>query len=372
MMTRIEGAAAGLLTGTMLAGTMLAGTMLAGTMLAGPARAAPAVAEADFATSDFRFGDGKRLPELKQHYRTLGTPVKNARGEITNAVMVLHGTGGTGAQFLQPQFARLFEKGGTLDAAKYFIILPDGIGHGGSSKPSDGLKMAFPAYDYADMVKAQALLLDHLGVKTLRLLMGTSMGCMMGFQFGIDQPARAQAIMPLACNVIELAGRNRMWRAMAIQAIKADPDWQDGNYTRQPLNGMRVGVALQAMASSAPLRMQADAPTRAAADQLASRAMETGLAGSADANDRIYQLEASRNYKPLARLSRIKVPVTWVNSADDFINPPGIGQPAQWARAMPKGRFVLIPETAETRGHSTHTWSQFWDGELKALLARSE
>ena len=341
-------------------------------LLAATAAAQPAPAEADFTARDFRFADGKTIPELKQHYRTIGTPIRNAKGEIINAVMVGHGTGGSGAQFLQPQFTRLFEKGGTLDAGKYFIILPDAIGHGASSKPSDGLKMAFPAYDYADMVRAQGLLLDHLGVKQLRLLMGTSMGCMMGFQFGIDLPGRAAAIMPLACNVIELAGRNRLWRAMAIQAIKEDPDWQGGNYTKPPLNGMRVGVALQTMASSAPVRMQADVPTRAAADALAQRAMAAGLAGSADANDRIYQLDASRNYKPLARLSRIKVPVTWVNSEDDFINPPGIGTPVAWTRAMPRGRFVLIPETAETRGHSTHTWSMFWEGELKALLARSQ
>lgn len=340
--------------------------------ISGVAQAAPTVSEADFVARDFHFADGKTLPELKQHYRTIGTPIRNAKGEVINAVMIGHGTGGTGAQFLQPQFARLFEKGAPLDTARYFIILPDAIGHGGSSKPSDGLKMAFPAYDYGDMVRAQGLLLDHLGVKKLRLLMGTSMGCMMGFQFGVDLPGRAQAIMPLACNVIELAGRNRMWRGLAIQAIKADPDWQGGNYTKPPLNGMRVGVALQTMASSAPVRMQADAPTRAAADALAERAMAAGLAGSADANDRIYQLEASRNYKPLARLSRITVPITWVNSADDFINPPGIGSPVAWTRAMPKGRFVLVPETAETRGHSTHTWSIFWEGELKALLARSQ
>ena len=340
--------------------------------LAAAAAAQPAPAEADFTASDFRFTDGKTLPELKQHYRTIGTPIRGAKGEIINAVMVGHGTGGSGAQFLQPQFARLFAKGAPLDAGKYFIILPDAIGHGGSSKPSDGLKMAFPAYDYADMVRAQGLLLDHLGVKKLRLLMGTSMGCMMGFQFGIDLPGRAAAIMPLACNVIELAGRNRMWRAMAIQAIKADPDWRGGNYITPPLNGMRVGAALQAMASSAPVRMQADAPTRASADAMGERAMPAGLAGSADANDRIYQLEASRNYKPLARLPRITVPVTWVNSADDFINPPGIGQPAAWVKSMPGGRFVLIPETAATRGHSTHTWSVFWEGELKALLARSQ
>ena len=341
-------------------------------LAASAANAAPAVTEADLTTVNFRFSDGKSLPELTQHYRTLGTPIRNAKGEIINAVMVGHGTGGTGAQFLAPQFARLFEPGAPLDAAKYFIILPDAIGHGASSKPSDGLKMAFPGYDYGDMVRAQGLLMDQLGVKQLRLLMGTSMGCMMGFQFGVDLPGRARAIMPLACNVIELAGRNRMWRGMAIQAIKADPDWQGGNYAKPPVIGLRVGVALQAMASSAPVRMQADAPTRAAADAMGERAMAAGLASSADANDRIYQLEASRNYKPLARLARITVPITWVNSADDFINPPGIGQPATWAKAMPKGKYVLIPETAATRGHSTHTWSIFWDGELKALLARSQ
>ena len=341
-------------------------------LIASAATAAPTVTEADFVSKDVRFSDGKTLPQVKQHYRTLGTPIRNAKGEIINAVMLGHGTGGTGAQFLVPQFARLLEPGGTLDAAKYFIILPDAIGHGGSSKPSDGLKMAFPAYDYADMVRAQGQLLDHLGVKQLRLLMGTSMGCMMGFQFGINLPGRAAAIMPLACNVIELAGRNRMWRAMAIQAIKADPDWQGGNFTRPPLNGMRVGVALQAMASSAPVRMQADTPDRASSDALAERAMAAGLASSTDANDRIYQLEASRNYNPAPLLARITVPVTWVNSADDFINPPGVGEPERHVRAMPQARYVLIPESTETRGHSTHTWSIFWEGELKALLARSQ
>ena len=341
-------------------------------VIATGAAAAPAVTEADLTTASFRFADGQTLPALKQHYRTIGTPIRNAKGDVVNAVMIGHGTGGTGAQFLQPQFARLFEPGGTLDAGKYFIILPDAIGHGGSSKPSDGLKMAFPAYDYGDMVRAQGLLLDQLGVRKLRLLMGTSMGCMMGFQFGVDLPGRAQAIMPLACNVIELAGRNRLWRAMAIQAIKADPDWQGGNYTRPPLNGMRVGVALQVMAGSAPMHMQVEWPTRAAADAAAEKLMAQGLASSADANDRIFQLEASRNYKPLARLARITVPITWVNSADDVINPPGVGMAATWVKAMPRGKFVLIPESAETRGHSTHTWSIFWDGELKALLARSQ
>ena len=311
------------------------------------------------------------MPELRQHFRTLGAPRRDEKGNIINAVLVLHGTGGTGAQFLVPQFAdELYGPGQPRDIQKYFIILPDAIGHGGSSKPSDGLRMKFPAYDYKDMVRAQhEMLTKHFRIRQLRLLMGTSMGCMMGFQFGIDYPGAARAIMPLACNTVPIVGRNRLWRQMAIDAIKADPDWQGGNYSVPPLNGLKVGIALQAMASSAPLRMQAQWPTRAAA---AATLMAQGLKASPDANDRIYQLDASRNYDPSPRLDRITVPVTWVNSADDFINPPGLGLAEHDAKKLPAGKFVLIPETAETRGHSTHTWTIFWRDELRALLARSE
>ena len=332
------------------------------------------VAQGDYVIKDFAFASGERLPELKQHFRTLGAPRSDEKGNIINAVMVLHGTGGTGAQFLVPQFAdELFGPGQPLDIQRYFIILPDAIGHGGSSKPSDGLRMAFPKYDYGDMVTAQyRLLTEHFRVRQLRLLMGTSMGCMMGFQFGTDYAQAARAIMPLACNTVPLAGRNRLWRAMAINAIKADPDWQGGNYTKQPVNGPKVGVALQVMASSAPVRMQDQWPTREASDKAAVDLMAAGLANSADANDRIYQLEASRNYNPSPDLARITVPLTWVNSADDFINPPGLGLAERDVVKLPKGKFVLIPESADTRGHSTHTWAKFWKNELIDLLKRSE
>jgi homoserine O-acetyltransferase/O-succinyltransferase len=347
-------------------------SLLALLCAAAPAAAALPLTEADYTFKGFRFQSGETL-DLKQHYRTLGRPLRDTAGNIINAVMVLHGTGGTGAQFLVPQFAdALFGAGQPLDTAKYFIILPDAIGHGGSSKPSDGARMAFPRYDYADMVTAQKRLLDSLGIKQLRLLMGTSMGCMMGFQFGTDYPGVARAIMPLACNTVPLAGRNRLWRAIAIDAIKADPDWQGGNYTTQPVNGPKVGVALQIMASSAPVRMQAQWPTRDAADAAAVTLMAQGLAGSADANDRIYQLDASRNYNPSPNLARITVPVTWINSADDFINPPGLGLAERDAAKMPKGKFVLVPESADTRGHSTHTWAKFWQADLIELLNRSE
>jgi homoserine O-acetyltransferase len=232
--------------------------------------------------------------------------------------------------------------------------------------------MAFPRYDYADMVRAQKRLAESLGIKQLRLMMGTSMGCMMAFQSGVDAPRAARALMPLACNTIELAGRNRLWRQIAIDAIKADPDWQGGNYTRQPVNGPKVGVALQIMASSAPVRMQTQWPTRAAADKAAADLMARAQAGAADANDRLYQLDASRNYNPSPLLARITVPVTWVNSADDFINPPGLGLAERDVTKMPAGKFVLIPESAETLGHGTHTAARFWKADLIDLLKRSE
>ena len=335
--------------------------------------ALPPVTSADFTSGDFTTGSGEKIAGLHQHYRTLGTPRRDAAGKVTNDVMILHGTGGTGAQFLVPQFAgKLFGPGQPLDTAKYFIILPDAIGHGGSSRPSEGRRMAFAHYDYADMVKAQKLLLESLGIKQLRLLMGTSMGCMMGFQFGIDYPGCARAIMPLACNTVPLAGRNRLWRQMAINAIKADPAWQGGNYTSPPVGGMQVGLALQVMASSAPVRMQAQWPTRDAADKAAADLMAQATANAADANDRIYQLDASRNYDPSPLLGRITVPVTWINSADDFINPPGLGLAERDVTRMPAAKFVLVPESAETRGHSTHAWAQFWQADLIDLLKRSE
>ncbi len=354
----------------------LFGTALA-LLAAVPALAAPAggwpVTEGDYAIRDFRFGSGETLPVLNQHFRTLGTPHVGADGHVDNAVMVLHGTGGTGAQFLQPQFAdELYGPGQPLDITRYFIILPDAIGHGGSSKPSDGLRMGFPHYDYQDMVNAQhALLTDHFKVARLRLLMGTSMGCMMDFTMGTSFPGFARAIMPTACQAVELAGRNRMWRKMSIDAIEADPAWNGGNYTAPPVAGLRTAAVLNVIAGSAPVRMQADYPTRVAADAAVSGRVEKLVAAS-DANDTIYRLDASRNYNPAPLLGRITVPVTWINSADDFINPPGLGLPEREVKKMPNARFILIPESADSHGHGTHSWAKFWKADLVALLKRSE
>jgi homoserine O-acetyltransferase len=344
--------------------------------------ASPAVPEVDYAAQaahgdailkDFTFADGEKLPALKIHYMTLGTPRRDRAGNIDNAVMVLHGTGGSGKQFLQPQFAQeLFAPGQPLDLRRYYIILPDGIGHGQSSKPSDGLKMGFPKYDYADMVEAQRrMLIEKLGVQKLRLLMGTSMGCMHGFVWAEAHPDFVEAMMPMACLPVRIAGHNRMWRKAAIEGIKQDPAWAAGNYTNEPIQGLRTAVSLLQAVGFAPLYLQKAYPTPDAADAYIVDRIAKDIP-TRDANDLIYQLSASYDYDPSASLERIKVPITWVNSSDDFINPWDYGIAEQSASRLPNARYVLIKATDQTRGHGTHTWAKFWKDELVALLKRTE
>ena len=322
---------------------------------------------------DFRFGSGERLEALRIHYATLGTPRRGADGRIANAVMILHGTGGSGRQFLQPQFAdELFGPGQPLDIGRYFVILPDNIGHGRSSKPSDGLRTRFPAYDYDDMVEAQRrMLVEGLGVDRLRLLMGTSMGCMHAFVWAQAHPDFARAMMPLACLPIEIAGHNRMWRRAAVEGIRRDPAWRGGDYVAQPLQGLRTAATILQLAGFAPLYLQRAYPDRASAEAYIDERIDRAVQ-ALDANDLIYQLESSRRYDPSPRLDRIRVPMTWVNSADDYINPAGYGIAEAAARRMPTVRYLLIPATAETRGHSTHSWARFWRDALVELLARTE
>jgi homoserine O-acetyltransferase/O-succinyltransferase len=348
---------------------------------AAPAAARPAAAvdyaallkEGDAVLRDFRFASGERMAELRMHYATLGTPRRDARGAVTNAVMVLHGTGGSGRQFLQPQFAgELFGPGQPLDIARYFVILPDNIGHGKSSKPSDGLRMRFPSYDYADMVEAQRrMLAEGLKVTKLRLLMGTSMGCMHGFVWAETHPDFARAMMPMACLPVEIAGHNRMWRKAAVEGIRSDPAWAGGDYRSQPLQGLRTAVSILQIAGFAPLYLQKAYPTRETADAYITERIDRDLP-TRDANDLIYQLEASRTYDPRPALERIRVPMTWVNSSDDFINPPDYGIGEEAARRMKTARYVLIRANPDTRGHSTHSWARFWRQELIDLLARTE
>ncbi|MFZ5669923.1 MAG: alpha/beta fold hydrolase [Pseudomonadota bacterium] len=342
-------------------------------MLTSPALAAPAVTEGDFVVRDFRFRTGETLPELRLHYRTLGQPRRDAKGRVVNAVMVLHGTGGSGAQFLRPQFADvLFTPGGLLDPAKYYIILPDGIGHGRSSRPSDGLRAGFPAYDYDDIVEAQRrLLVDGLKVDHLRLLMGTSMGCMHAFVWGETHPDFADALMPLACLPTEIAGRNRLWRKLALDAIRADPAWAGGDYAAQPVQGLRTAQSLLTLAGAAPMPMQRDLPTRAAVDAWAEKTLPAAMAGL-DANDLWFQINASRTYNPSAGLERITAPVMWVNSADDFINPPELGLAESFAPRIRRGTYVLLPNSVDGHGHGTHSWAVFWQDHLARLLAETE
>ena len=329
--------------------------------------------EGDVLLKDFRFRDGGTLTEVRIHYTTLGMPHRDSSGAIDNAVMVLHGTGGTGKQFLQPQFAdELYGPGQPLDIRHYFIILPDNIGHGGSSKPSDGLRMRFPKYDYDDMIEAQRrLLVEGLGVSHLRLILGTSMGCMQAFVWGETHPSFAQALMPLACEPIEIAGLNRMWRQLAINGIEADPAWANGDYKNQPTVGLRAAQNLLFVAGAAPLYYQSQYPEQQRANAFAEDRVATAIA-KLDANDLIYQLDSSRNYNPWPKLGQITAPLTWINSADDFINPRNLPFPAQALKRMPNARYRLIPESAETRGHGTHSWAKFWKADLIALLARSE
>ena len=328
--------------------------------------------EADFVVRDFRFASGETLAELRLHYTTLGQPQRDPRGRITNAVMILHGTGGSGQQFLRPQFRDvLFAPGGLLDPARWFIILPDGIGHGKSSKPSDGLRSRFPRYGYDDMVAAQhALLTQGLGVQRLRLLAGTSMGCMHAFVWGETHPSFAQALLPLACLPAPIAGRNRIWRKMAMDAIRADPAWREGAYREQPLAGLRTAADLLILVGAAPIPMQQTAPTREAADTWLEDRFNGDIA-RLDANDLLYQIDASRDYDPSPALERITAPLTLVNSADDFINPPELGIAEREIARVRHGRFVLLPASEHTRGHGTHTWAALWKDHLAALLARS-
>ena len=318
---------------------------------------------------NFQFRSGETLPKLRLHYATLGTPQTDASGRTTNAVLILHGTGGDGHQFLRPQFADvLFKPGGLLDPAKYFIILPDGIGHGKSSKPSDGLHARFPHYDYDDMVAAQhALVTQGLNVDHLRLVMGTSMGCMHSFVWGESYPDFMDALMPLACLPVQIAGRNRAWRKMVMDAIRSDPAWQGGEYKAEPQMALRTAADLLIIAGSAPHQMQKSYPTRAGADKFVADTVAKDLA-TLDANDLLYQVDASRDYDPSPQLEKMTARVMWVNSADDFINPPELAIAEREAKRLKNGRFVLIPISEQTHGHGTHTWAAVWQQYLAELL----
>ena len=329
-------------------------------------------AEGDYIARDFRFNTGQTMPALRLHYTTLGRPRRNAQGRVTNAVLFMHGTGGSGHQFLSPQFAGvLFGPGELLDANRYFIILPDDIGHGRSSKPSDGLRMKFPNYDYADMVRAEHLVVTRaLDVNHLRLVGGTSMGCMHSWMWAEDYPDFMDAALPLACLPIQISGRNRVIRRMIMDDIRDDPAWKNGNYSTEPECGLRGAMGLLFFLISSPLHDQKIYPTRDAADRFAEEFMKRELA-HADANDMLYQWNSSRNYDPSSRLGQIRTWVMYINSADDQVNPPELGIAQREIRKVKHGTFVLLPITDQTRGHGTHSLPAVWKQYLVQLLNES-
>jgi homoserine O-acetyltransferase/O-succinyltransferase len=348
---------------------MLTLTLLIGLTILQPT--APAPVEGHFVIRDYRFASGETLPELRLHYRTYGTPERDAQGVVRNAVLIMHGTGGSGAQFTGRNFAgELFGPGQPLDAARYYIILPDAIGHGASSKPSDGLRARFPRYGYADMIDAQyRLVTEGLGVNRLRLVTGTSMGGMHSWVWGSRHPDFMDALLPLASLPAQISSRNRAWRRVVIDAIRNDPEWRKGDYTAQP-QSLRTAAQMLWLVSSNPARRHAAAPTLAEADrqldEYVANYMKTG-----DANNILYAIEASHDYDPGPGLEKIRAPLVAINFADDIINPPELRILEDAVTRVPKGRAIVMPATEQTAGHGTHTLAAVWKQYLVELLEQS-
>ena len=330
--------------------------------------AVPPAAEADYTIHDFKFGTGETLPALRIHYRTLGAPRRDAAGVVRNAVLVLHGTTGAGKQFMTENFAGvLFAPGALLDAATHYIVIPDGIGHGGSSRPSEGMHARVPRYAFDDMLTAQyRLLTEGLHVDHLLLVLGTSMGGMHTWLWGEKYPQFMDGLVPLASVPTQIAGRNRMLRRMIMDDIRTDPEWNRGDYARQP-RGLTAAVQVLLFMVSSPLQWQKSGPTRDDADRFLAEQMRTRMAGL-DANDMLYAFDASRDYDPSGALERIEAPLLAINSADDQINPPELGLMEKLMPRVRRGRYVLIPTSDATRGHGTHSFPAVWRNHLAALL----
>jgi homoserine O-acetyltransferase len=332
----------------------------------------PPPTEGDFTIRNFRFTSGETLPELTIHYRTFGTPRRDAKGVVRNAVLVMHGTGGNGGSLVRAEFAgELFAPGQLLDASRYFIVLPDGIGHGRSSKPSDGLHARFPHYGYRDMVEAEyRLLTEGLKVNHARLIMGTSMGGMHTWLWGELHPKYMDALMPLASLPTQISGRNRVWRRLVIDAIKNDPAWLNGEYHSEPPS-LRTAIEMTWLMGSNPVLRYEEAPTLAKADAVIDQAVDAQLK-SLDATDVLYQVSASWDYDPGPGLEKIEAPLYAVNSADDLVNPPELKLLEREIKRVPQGRAVVIPYSGETHGHGSHTYAVLWKGYLEELLKSPE
>ena len=339
-----------------------------------PSRAAdyPAPKAGDYVIKDFHFHSGEVLPELRIHYRTLGAPRRDDKGIVTNAVLILHGTTGYGGNFIRPEFAgELFGAGQLLDAARFYLILPDGIGHGQSSRPSDGLRAGFPHYGYRDMIDAQhRLLTEGLKVNHLRLVMGTSMGGMHTWLWGETYPEFMDALLPLASLPTQISGRNRVWRRMIIDAIRTDPDWKNGDYQTQP-PGLRIAAEVLFFVGNNPVQRQLEAPTLEQADKMLDSSVANSLR-TQDANNVLYALEASHDYDPGPGLEKIQAPLLAINFGDDLINPPELGILEREIKRVKHGNAIVIPLSERTRGHGTHTLAYVWKDRLAELLKQTE
>ncbi len=331
----------------------------------------PAPVHGDLVLRDFHFANGEILPDLKLHYFTLGIPARDGQGHISNAVLLLHGTGGSGSGFLTDAFAgELFGKGQPLDATRWYIVVPDSIGHGKSTKPSDGLRAKFPHYGYADMVEAQyRFATEGLGLERLRLVIGVSMGCMHAWQWATVHPDSMEAVMPIACFPTPIAGRNRMERRVIVDAIRNDPEWKGGDYEKQP-QALITALRLISMSAGNVKQLYAQAPTLEGTDRLLDRMVEQRMK-NADANDLLYAWDASRDYDPEAKLADVRAKVLAVNFADDERNTAGLGIMERTIARVPHGRFVLVPESERTRGHASLIDAALWKKYLVELLERA-
>lgn len=321
----------------------------------------PAPKEATFVVRDFRFHTGEVMPELRLNYRTVGDPA----GE---PVLILHGTAGSGASMMQPAFAgELFGPGQPLDARNYFIIIPDAMGAGKSSRPSDGMRASFPRYNYDDMVQVQyRLVTEGLGLRHLRLVLGNSMGGMHTWIWGTKYPDFMDALVPMASQPTQMSSRNWMMRRLIIDSIRNDPDWNKGNYATQPRAFRTANVFFAIATNGGTLAYQKLAPTREAADKLLDERLAAPF--TADANDFLYQWDASRDYDPSPGLERISAPLLAINSADDERNPPETGIMERELKRVRNGRLLLIPASEETRGHGTTNMARFYSEPLRAFL----
>ena len=339
----------------------------------------PAPTAGEFVISNFTFDSGERIDELELHYKTFGELEVREDG-ATNAVLIMHGSSLSSEQLLSEEFAgALFNPGQILDAKKYFLILPDSIGHGNSSSPRNtGLRANFPSYQYSDMIRADyRLLTEHLGVNHTRLIMGVSMGGMHTWMMGEQYPEFMDALMPVACLPAQITGHNRLWRKMFIDLIRNDPSWNDGEYETQPLTSLFGAMSLLQVMFEGPLHLDAEYPTRAAIDEYYEE-MKAGLLAHADdydVNNQIFAWNASYTYDPEAKLGLIKAPLTAVNTADDLMNPPELRileRAVQEQMAEGVGKAVVVPTSNETYGHLSYIKAALWNDELEQLLSKTD